>query len=240
MSMVIKNKKRKIILTIIFIVFTLICNYSFVNAETAKLNHENFNITLKNNNSDDEISIELENYDEKFTSDNYYHIIKITFKNNKIIEGYEEDIGLYSRANEDFTTKHRNDIVDKISLTKYNKLTKLKIEDLGSNEIGLAVSIDFQVTVYLNGKRIIDKSNISFDDNLFEIEGDNRYYYSNFEIDLANNSINDLVDVSIINNVLNHNFIYIVLAIFIIIFLIVVIIMKNKNFRKKRANNFFY
>ncbi|MBR0460946.1 hypothetical protein IJI91_03125 [Candidatus Saccharibacteria bacterium] len=229
MSSKINNKKRNIFLAIVAFVFTLVCNCSFVSAETAKLNHENFNISFKNISLDDEISIELENYDKNFTNDEYYRIIKVTFKNDKIIEAYEEDAGQYSKEGEDFPAKHTNDLIDKTSLSKDGKVTTLKINDLSPNEIALAVNTDFQVTVYRNGEKIIDRSDEGFDEDLFETDGYNRYYYSNFEIDLASGSIAESESDSVFLCVVLVIFTIIVLALFVFIVIKSKVLKRNKS-----------
>ncbi|MBR3132082.1 hypothetical protein IKG33_01575 [Candidatus Saccharibacteria bacterium] len=202
------------------------------------MNHENFSIDFKNISSSDKISVILENYDEVFTNESNYQIIKVTFENNKIIESFEEDIGQYAKIDEDFDTKHINNIIDKTSLIQTDKLATLKIEDLSPNEIGLAVNIDFQVTVYRNNQKIIDRENMGFDDNLFETEECyDCYYYSNFEVDLAKNIISKKGSTSdsIIENEPNYSYVYFALTIFIMVVVILILVVIIKNRKKKEV-----
>lgn len=233
------NSKRKgtFLATIIVFILALICNCNFADAETVKLNHENFSIDFNKIDSSDKISVILENYDEVFTNDSNYQIIKVTFENDKIIEAFEEDIGRYAEIDEDFDTKHMNNIIDKTLLIQTDKLATLKIEDLSPNEIGLAVNIDFQVTVYRNNQKIIDRENMGFDDNLFETDGYNCYYYSNFGVDLANNIIykKDLADNSVIEDEPNYSYVYFILAIFMIVIVVLILIVIIKNSKKKEV-----
>ena len=114
-------------------------------------------------------------------------------------------------------------------MSKDGKVTTLKINDLSPNEIALAVNTDFQVTVYRNGEKIIDRSDEGFDEDLFETDGYNRYYYSNFEIDLASGSIAESESDSVFLCVVLVIFTIIVLALFVFIVIKSKVLKRNKS-----------